>query len=122
MKPKAFLLNFLGILCLIAAVLIGSLPFVVSFLCGMLVLSRNLSHSIAFCSVFAVTFLSSTYPDAFRFGILQFRLHDSVTIAGSVAFLPSLVWNLLVASVGVKAGHAMRAGFRDALMPPPETR
>lgn len=122
MKPKTLLLNLLGLLCLAAAVLIGSLPFLMSFLCGMLVLSRNLSHSIAFCSVFAITAVSSAYPDAFRFGILRLRLHDSVTIAGSATFLPSLIWNLFAASVGVKAGHALRTGFRDAVLSPTETR
>ena len=121
MKPKTLILNLLGIFCLLVAVLIGSLPFVISFLCGMLVLSRNLSHSIAFCSIFAITAVSSAYPDAFRFGTLQLRLHDSVTIFGSASFLPSLIWNLFAASVGVKAGNALRTGFRDAVLSPTET-
>ncbi len=110
---KRVALNFLRVLVILGAVLIGSVPIIFSFLCGIFVASRNLAHSISFCFAASITIFSSAYPAAFRFGILQLRLHDSVTIADSTSFLPSLIWNLLIASVGAKAGSALRTGYLE---------
>lgn len=114
MKPKAFILNLIGIFCIFVALLVGTLPFACAFLCGLLVISRNLSHSLSFCFAATITMFSAAYPDAFDFGFIRLRPHDVIRIHDEASLLPSLIWNIIMASIGTKAGAAMRIGYRDA--------
>jgi hypothetical protein len=55
------------------------------------------------------------YPETFRFGITDLKIHDSLYIRGISSLVANCGKNLFFAYVGVLTGFAARDGYRQEI-------
>ncbi|MCE9518007.1 MAG: hypothetical protein K8R87_00320 [Verrucomicrobia bacterium] len=110
---KEIIRNILRGIGLIAAILIGSIPFLASFLCGIVIRRHWIAYVVGFVISTVITIYSAAHPETFRFGSTDLRIHDGLFIAGVPSTLANVAKNLFFAYVGVSTGLAFRQGFRQ---------
>lgn len=109
---KAFL-HLLRAFTLLVAIFIGSIPFLLSLISGIMIRRVWVAYLIGFGITVAITVYSSVYPETFRFGRTDLRIHDGVSILGSSSLLASCGKNLFFAYIGVLTGFAAREGYNQ---------
>jgi hypothetical protein len=111
MKNTAY--NLLRVIALLGAVLLGSLPFLISFIIGIALGNRWGAYIAALLTV-GITLLSFWYPETFRFGSTDLRIHDGLWVIGFPPLVANLVKNVAFSYFGVLVGRAAREGYIDA--------
>jgi len=104
--------NILRVIGLIAAIFIGSIPFLASFVCGIAIRRHWFSYVVGFVITAGITIYSAEHPETFRFGSTDLRIHDGVFIAGVPSLIANIAKNLIIAYIGVLTGIAARQGYR----------
>ena len=102
----ALIVLFLG------ALLLGSIPFLVSFICGLALRIPWIAFALGLAATIAITLYSSAFPETLRSADSVPEIHDRNVIPGTTSLVVSLGWNLFFAHVGVSTGLALRQGFQ----------
>jgi predicted histidine transporter YuiF (NhaC family) len=102
-----------GVLLLFFLLFVGTIPFLVSVLIRIVIRRQWIACLLAFGLTAAVTLYSSAYPETFRFGTTNLRIHDSVRIMGKDSLPASITVNLVYAWLGLLIGTAARTGYRE---------
>jgi len=105
--------NTLRVIGLIAAIFIGSIPLLASFICGIVIRRLWIACVAGFVITTGITIYSAAHPDTFRFGGTDLRIHDGIYIVGVPPLLANVVKNLIVAYVGVLMGVTARQAYRQ---------
>lgn len=108
---KHGILQGLRILGLLVAVFIGTIPFLGGVLFGAAVRPRRIAIALALVFAIAVTLCSSVYPQAFRIGPIDFKLHDGLYLYGIPALVSNTAKNLILSYIGSLTGLAFREGY-----------
>ncbi len=82
---------------MLLAILIGSIPFSVALIIGTIFRRIWIGYPIGFTATTAITVYSSVYPETFRFGSTDLRIHDGLTIAGNSPLIANCAKNLFFA-------------------------
>jgi hypothetical protein len=106
--------NVLRVIALLGAVLLGSLPFLISFIIGIAFWQRWVACASAMLLTIGITLLSFWHPETFRFGSTDLKIHDSLFVIGIPQLLANLPKNVAFAYFGVLVGRAAREGYQDA--------
>ena len=112
MKNHAY--NVLRVIALLGAVLLGSLPFLISFIIGIALGHRWGAYTAALLLTVGITLLSFWHPETFRFVSTDLKIHDGLFVAGFHPLVANLAKNLAFAVFGVRVGRAAREGYQDA--------
>ena len=104
-----------GVLLLLFLLLVGKIPFLVSVLIRLAVRRQWIAGFLALGLTVAMTLYSSAYPETFRFGSTDLRVHDGVRIMGESSLPGSVILNLFFAWLGLSIGTAARRGYREGL-------
>jgi predicted histidine transporter YuiF (NhaC family) len=102
-----------GVLLFLFLLLVGTIPFSVSVLIRVAVRRQWVACLLAFGLTVAISIYSSAYPETFRFGDINLRIHDGVRIMGEASLLASITVNLVFAWLGLLIGTAVRKGYRE---------
>lgn len=111
MKNAAY--NVLRVIALLGAVMLGSLPFLISFIVGIALGHRWLAYTAALVLTFGITLLSFWHPETFRFGSTDLKIHNSLFVAGFHPLVANMAKNLAFAAFGVRVGRVAREGYQD---------
>lgn len=103
--------NSIRVLGLLIAMVLGSIPFLVSFVCGIIFQRWLTAYSVAFVVTIGVTLLSAYNPEIFRVGHLDLRLHNGFFIIGFPELPLNVLKNLVLSYLGVMAGLSLRVGY-----------
>jgi hypothetical protein len=106
------MINVLRVFGWLVAVLIGSIPFLAAVLFGLLVRSKWIAVSSSMAFFAAITLLSSSHPEFFRFGPVHLDRHLRWFINGIPDVATSTAMNLIFSGIGAMTGIAFREGYR----------
>ncbi len=100
---------------LLIALMLGGLPFLLSIVLGLAIRIAWIAYAIALVLVAALTLYSAAFPETFRFGNTDLRLHDGLYIIGIPSLYANLVKNLFFSYLGTLTGWSIRLGYTQAL-------
>ena len=112
MKNTAY--NVFRVIALLGAVLLGSLPFLISFIIGIALGNRWGAYTAALLLTVGITLLSFWHPETFRFGSTDLKIHDGLWVIGFPPLVANLAKNVAFSYFGVLVGRAAREGYKDA--------
>ncbi len=114
-EMKNALFEALKVIALIAlffgAILFGSIPFLISFVCGLALRIHWTAFALGLAATIAITLHSSAFPDTFRSANIDLKIHDRNVIFGTASLIVNLGWNVFFAHVGVSTGLAFKQGY-----------
>lgn len=91
--------------------LLGGVPFLLALLIGVLINRPRLAYPIGLLSILVLTLYSGAYPETFRFGESDLKIHDNLRIHGINPLIVNTVENLIFVILGVRIGSAFRLGL-----------
>lgn len=102
------------VIALLVAVLLGSIPFLISFIIGIAIWHRFGAYVVGVLLTIGITLLSFWHPETFRFGSTDLKIHDSLFVIGFHPLVANLAKNMVFAYFGVRVGRAAREGYQEA--------
>jgi hypothetical protein len=102
------------VVALLGAILLGSLPFLISFIIGIAFGHRWVAYGATILLTIGISLLSFWHPETFRFGSTDLKIHDSLFVIDFPPLVANLAKNVAFSYFGVIVGKAARLGYKDA--------
>lgn len=104
---------------LLIALVLGGLPFLLSIVLGLAIRIAWIAYAIALVLGAALTLYSAAFPETFRFGTTDLRVHDGLYIIGIPSLYANLGMNLFFSYLGTLTGLSIRFGYKRAISDEP---
>ena len=113
-KMKKILKAFALIFGMLLLTLLGAIPFLLALMIGALISRPAIAYPVGVISILVLSLYSASFPETFRFGDTDLKIHDNLYIHGVSPLMANTVENLIFAFIGVRIGNAFRQGLRQS--------